>query len=34
MTLAKMRRELAPFQSGGDQQKGLDVLGGIFSSDD
>jgi uncharacterized protein (TIGR00266 family) len=34
MTLAKLRRELAPGQSGGDEKKGLDVLGGIFSSDD
>lgn len=34
MTLQKMRRELAPFKSGGDEHKGLDVLSKIFSSDD
>ena len=34
MTLEKMRRELAPFRKGGDEHKGLDVLSGIFDSDD
>lgn len=34
MTLQKMRRELAPAQHGGDEHKGLDVIGGIFGSDD
>jgi uncharacterized protein (TIGR00266 family) len=34
MTLQKMRRELAPYRSGGDEHKGLDVISGIFSSDD
>ncbi len=34
MTLQKMRRELAPGRSGGDERKGLGVLGGIFDSDD
>ncbi len=36
MTLEKMRRELAPVfrSSGGDEHKGLDVLSGMFSSDD
>ena len=34
MTLQKMRRELAPFQSGGDQHKGLDVLTGFFNNED
>ncbi len=34
MTLSKLRRELAPHPHGGDEHKGLDVLSGIFSSDD
>ncbi len=34
MTLSKLRRELAPHVQGGDEHKGLDVLGSIFSSDD
>ena len=34
MTLEKMRRELAPYRTGGDQHKGLDALTGIFDSDD
>jgi len=34
LTLQKMRRELAPYRTGGDEHKGLDVISGIFSSDD
>jgi uncharacterized protein (TIGR00266 family) len=34
MTINKLRRELAPTRIGGDEHKGLDVLGGVFSSDD
>jgi len=34
MTLQKMRRELAPYRSGGDEHKSLDIISGIFSSDD
>jgi uncharacterized protein (TIGR00266 family) len=34
LTLEKMRRELAPYRSGGDEHKGLDVISSIFSSDD
>ena len=34
LTLEKMRRELAPFRSGGDQHQGLNVISSIFSSDD
>jgi uncharacterized protein (TIGR00266 family) len=34
MTLEKMRRELAPYRTGGDEHKGLDALTGIFGSDD
>jgi uncharacterized protein (TIGR00266 family) len=34
MTLQKMRRELAPGRSGGDERKGLGALEGIFNSDD
>ena len=34
LTLEKMRRELAPYRSGGDEHKGLNVIGSIFSSDD
>ncbi|MEO8028566.1 MAG: TIGR00266 family protein [Bryobacteraceae bacterium] len=34
MTLQKMRRELAPGRSGGDEHKGLGAFTGIFDSDD
>jgi len=34
MTLQKLRRELAPYRPGGDEHKGLDVLTGIFDSDE
>jgi len=34
MTLNKMRRELAPGRSGGDEHSPLGALGGIFSSED
>ncbi len=34
MTLQKMRRELAPMRSGGDEHGPLNALGGVFSSDD
>ncbi len=34
MTLQKMRRELAPQRSGGDEHKGFSSLTGIFDSDD
>ena len=34
MTLQKMRRELAPYRPGGNEHKGLDVLTGIFDSDE
>jgi uncharacterized protein (TIGR00266 family) len=34
MTLEKMRRELAPASSGGDERSPLGALGGIFSSED
>ena len=34
MTLEKMRRELAPNRTGGDQHKGLGAISGIFDSDD
>jgi uncharacterized protein (TIGR00266 family) len=34
LTLEKMRRELAPYRSGGDEHKGLNVIGSIFSNDD
>lgn len=34
MTLNKLRRELAPTGPGGDEHKGLNVLRGVFSSDD
>lgn len=34
MTLEKMRRELAPFRTGGDSHKGLDAITGIFDNDD
>lgn len=33
MTLEKMRRELAPSKSGGDEHRGLDALSGLFDSD-
>jgi uncharacterized protein (AIM24 family) len=34
MTLNKMRRELAPYRSGGDERSPLGAIGSIFSSDD
>lgn len=34
MTLEKMRRELAPFRTGGDQRGPLESLGGFFNSED
>lgn len=34
MTLEKMRRELAPNRTGGDEHKGLGAISGIFDSDD
>ncbi|HEY1338752.1 MAG TPA: TIGR00266 family protein [Bryobacteraceae bacterium] len=34
MTLQKLRRELAPFRRGGDEHHGIDILGGIFNSED
>lgn len=34
MTLEKMRRELAPYRTGGDQRGPLESLSGIFSSED
>jgi uncharacterized protein (TIGR00266 family) len=34
MTLQKMRRELAPYKSGGDERSGLGAIAGIFGSDD
>ncbi len=34
MTLAKMRRELAPFKTGGDSRTPMGALGGFFQSDD
>lgn len=34
MTLEKLRRELAPTRSGGDERSPLGALGGIFSSED
>lgn len=34
MTLAKMRRELAPYATGGEETRGLGALGNIFSSED
>jgi len=34
MTLEKMRRQLAPARSGGDEHKGLDVISGILGNDD
>ncbi len=34
MTLQKMRRELAPYRSGGDERSPLGAIGNIFGSDD
>ena len=34
MTLEKLRRELAPSRSGGDERSGLNVLGGLLGSED
>jgi uncharacterized protein (TIGR00266 family) len=34
MTLAKMRRELAPARHGGDEHKGLDIVSGLFDNED
>jgi uncharacterized protein (TIGR00266 family) len=34
MTLSKMRRELAPYRSGGDERGPLGAIGSIFTSDD
>jgi uncharacterized protein (TIGR00266 family) len=34
MTLEKLRREMAPMSSGGDERSALGALGGIFSSED
>jgi uncharacterized protein (TIGR00266 family) len=34
LTLQKMRRELAPYRAGGDEHRGLDIISGIFNSDD
>ncbi|MEZ5356192.1 MAG: TIGR00266 family protein [Bryobacteraceae bacterium] len=34
MTLEKLRRELAPSRTGGDERSGLAALGGIFGSED
>jgi uncharacterized protein (AIM24 family) len=34
MTLEKLRRELAPTRTGGDERSPLGALGGIFSSED
>lgn len=34
MTLEKLRRELSPMRSGGDERSPLGALGGIFSSED
>jgi uncharacterized protein (TIGR00266 family) len=34
MTLEKLRRELAPTRSGGDEKSPLGALGGVFSSED
>ena len=34
LTLQKLRRELAPYRTGGDEHKGLDVISGFFNSDD
>ena len=34
MTLHKLRRELAPGHTGGDERKGIDVFSNLFGSDD
>jgi uncharacterized protein (TIGR00266 family) len=34
LTLEKMRRELAPYRTGGDEHKGLNVISSIFNDDD
>jgi uncharacterized protein (TIGR00266 family) len=34
MTLEKMRRELAPMRTGGDERKGLNAISGLFDSED
>ena len=34
MTLEKMRREIAPYRTGGDEHRGLGAISGIFDSDD
>jgi len=34
MTLEKLRRQLTPLRSGGDERGPLGALGGIFSSED
>jgi uncharacterized protein (TIGR00266 family) len=34
MTLSKLRRELAPYRSGGDEKSGLGVISNIFGSED
>jgi len=34
MTLEKLRRELAPWRTGGDEHSPLGALGGILSSED
>ncbi|MCP5109679.1 MAG: AIM24 family protein, partial [bacterium] len=34
MTLEKLRRELTPSRSGGDERGPLESLGGLFSSED
>jgi hypothetical protein len=34
MTIEKMRRELNPVRSGGDERGPLESLGGFFSSED
>jgi uncharacterized protein (TIGR00266 family) len=34
MTLAKLRRELAPYRTGGEESRGLGAIGSIFSSED
>lgn len=34
MTLAKLRRELAPYRMGGEESRGFSALGTIFSSED
>jgi uncharacterized protein (TIGR00266 family) len=34
LTLQKMRRELAPYRTGGDEHQGLNIISGLFNSDD